>query len=89
MEEGSSSGKDSITNDRRHTTAVIDVTLGWRGRGVFSVAQIQTQRKIQIQTQHTNTNTNTNCLIEVSVVPSEAREMRQYLLLSWTNKFGY
>ena len=81
MEEGSSSGKDSITNDRRHTTAVIDVTLGWRGRGVFSVAQIQTQRKIQ--TQHTNAkknaNTNTNCLIEISVVPSEARMMTQYL----------
>ena len=77
MEEGSSSGKDSITNDRRHTTAVIDVTLGWRGRGVFSVEQIQTQRKIH--SQHTNTNTNTNCLIEVSVVPSEARVMRQYL----------
>ena len=78
MEEGSSSGKDSITNDRRHTTAVIDVTLGWRGRGVSSVAQIQTQRKIQTQKnkhKKTNTNTNTNCLIEISVVPSEARMM--------------
>ena len=79
MEEGSSSGKDSITNDRRHTTAVIDVTLGWPGGSLLSSTNTNAEKNTFTTHKHTNTNTNTNCLTEISDVPSEARMMRQNL----------
>ena len=55
--------------------------LPWVGRGGSLLRSTNTNAEKNTFTthKHTNTNTNTNCLIEVSVVPSEAREMRQYL----------